>query len=239
MATNLHSDHSGTTTTTTSPRISFSYDLSQSDTVPVEQLIRSCSSSSVDFNFCIHENPDVHHASVADELFFDGKIRPMPIKSKSETYKLTPSTPPLENKKSKSSLLALTLTLKPMSSPVSSPAVENVELKLKHQTSKSFWGFKRSSSCGNGYARSLCPITLLSRSSSMGSSTSLKQSSSPLKEGLNQKHHHNVQKPTLKKSYCYGNYTSVTAGNGIRVDPVLNLGFGSFFSSNSKKRNKK
>lgn len=228
MATNPHSDNSDAKTTTTSPRVSFSYDLSQSDTVPVEELLGSCSSTSVDFNFYVHENPDIHHASMADELFYDGKILPMPIKSKTKTYT------PLQNKKSLSPPLALTQTM-----PMSVPAAGEGELKLKKRNSNSLWGFKRSSSWGNGYARSLCPITLLSRSNSMGSSTSLKQSStSSSKEGLNQKHHQNVQKPPLKKSYGYGNYTSVTAGNRIRVDPVLNLGFGSFFSSNGKKRNK-
>lgn len=72
MAIDLYSDNNSGVTTT-SPRISFSYDLSQSDTVPVEQLLRSLSStSSVDFNFCVHENSDHHHA--ADELFFDGNV---------------------------------------------------------------------------------------------------------------------------------------------------------------------
>ncbi|KAI3777269.1 hypothetical protein L1987_47067 [Smallanthus sonchifolius] len=114
--------------------------------------------------------------------------------------------------------------------------------ELKQQNSKSFWGFKRSSSCGNGYCRSLCPITLLSRSHSAGSSTGSKQSSSSSKERFNQKYHQHVQKPSVsqrhplkKTGYGYGNRTS----NGIRVNPVLNLGFGSFFASNCKNKNKK
>lgn len=225
MAIDLYSDNSGGTTT--SPRLSFSCDLSQSDTVPVEQLLRSFSSSSVDFNFCVQENSDHHHASMADELFSDGKILPTQIKSITDRDKRAPPPPRAENQK-------------PPSTPVPPPEYE----ELKQQNSKSFWGFKRSSSCGSGYARSLCPITLLSRSHSTGSSTSSKRSSSS-KDGLNQKQHRSFQKPLasqkppLRKSgYGYGNNTTTT-NNGIRVNPVLNLGFGSFFSTNNKNKNKK
>lgn len=226
MAIDLYSDNSGGTTT--SPRLSFSYDLSQSDTVPVEQILRSFSSSSVDFNFCVQENSDHHHASMADELFSDGKILPTQLKSTTDRDKRAPPPPRAENQK-------------PPSMPVPPPEDE----ELKQQNSKSFWGFKRSSSCGSGYARSLCPITLLSRSHSTGSSTSSKRSSSS-KEGLNQKQHRNFQKPSVsqkpplrKSGYGYGNNTTTATNNGIRVNPVLNLGFGSFFSTNNKNKNKK
>lgn len=233
MAIDLYSDNSGGTTT--SPRISFSYDLSQSDTVPVEQLLRSFSSSSVDFNFCVQENSDHLHASMADELFFDGKILPTEIRQKTETYKRLPSpspSPPLTRPENE----------KPRSLPLPPPEDE----ELKRQNSKSFWGFKRSSSCGSGYARSLCPITLLSRSHSTGSSTSSKRSSSSSKEGLYQKQNRSFQKnsgsqkpPLRKTGYGYGNNTTPITNNGIRVNPVLNLGFGSFFANNSKNKNKK
>ncbi|KAI3669620.1 hypothetical protein L6452_40920 [Arctium lappa] len=227
MAIDLYSENSGGTTA--SPRLSFSYDLSQSDTVPVEQLLRSISSSSVDFNFCVQENSDHNHASMADELFSDGKILPTQIRSAIGRDKHAPIPPRVENQK-------------PPSTAVQPPEDE----ELKQQNSKSFWGFKRSSSCGSGYARSLCPITLLSRSHSTGSSTSSKRSSSSSKEGLNQKQHRNFskpsvsQKPPLRKSgYGYGNNTSSSTNNGIRVNPVLNLGFGSFFLTNNKNKNKK
>ncbi|KAK9054211.1 hypothetical protein SSX86_025289 [Deinandra increscens subsp. villosa] len=218
MATDLHSDNS-------SPRISFSYDLSQSDTVPVETLLRSCSSSGADFNFCVQENPDLLHASMADELFFNGKILPTPMKSKPK-----PEPKPPENKNSRSP-----------------PLPETEELNLKQQNWKSFWGFKRSSSCGSGNGRRLCPIALLSRSNSMGSSSiSSKQSLSSSKEGVNVKNNQNLQKPSVsqkpplrKSGYGYGNGSSIGNGNGIRVNPVLNLGFGSFFSSNSKNKSKR
>ncbi|KAK9066916.1 hypothetical protein SSX86_014240 [Deinandra increscens subsp. villosa] len=235
MAIDLYSDNSGGITT--SPRISFSYDLSHSDAVPAEQLLRSFSSSSVDFNFCVQENSDLHHASMADELFFDGKILPTQvINSKTDAYKLTtpPPPPPRRPKTEKSRSLPPPLT----------PPEDDEE--LKRQNSKSFWGFKRSSSCGNGYARSLCPITLLSRSHSTGSSTSSKRSSSSSKDVFNQKQNRSFQKPSVsqkpplrKSGYGYGNGNGTT-GNGIRVNPVLNLGFGSFFSSSNKNnKNKK
>ncbi|KAI3699453.1 hypothetical protein L2E82_43781 [Cichorium intybus] len=212
MAIELLSENSGTGgNMTMSPRISFSHDLSQSDTVPVEQLLRSfSSSSSVDFNFCVQQNPNHHHASMADELFSDGKIIPTQIKHH-------PSPPPPLPPQS------------PLANHTPLPAVDEEQ----QNSSKSFWGFKRSSSCGSGYARSLCPIPLLSRSNSAGSSTSTKRSSSS-KEGFTHKHSHNSQKPPLRKSsYSYGNNTNTS--NVVRVNPVLNLGFGSFFSNGKKK----
>ncbi|GMP53155.1 hypothetical protein CsSME_00018710 [Camellia sinensis var. sinensis] len=66
----------------TSPRISFSHDLSQSDIVPIEQcVLRSNSSSGIDFNFCIRDGYD-QLSSSADELFSDGKILPVQIRQK-------------------------------------------------------------------------------------------------------------------------------------------------------------
>ncbi|XP_076901562.1 uncharacterized protein LOC143556008 [Bidens hawaiensis] len=225
MAIDLYSDNSAGMTA--SPRISFSYDLSQSDTVPVEQLLRSFSSSSVDFNFCVNENSDHHHA--ADELFSGGKMLPTEIKQTTETamVMVTDTPPPRpENEK--------------LRSPEILPAEED---ELKPQNSKSFWGFKRSSSCGNGYARSLCPITLLSRSHSTGSSSSTasKRSSGSVssKDGFNQKSR-SFQKPSVsqkpplrKNGYGYGNGSG---SNRIRVNPVLNLGFGSLFNSKNKSK---
>ncbi|KAK1439092.1 hypothetical protein QVD17_04907 [Tagetes erecta] len=210
MAIHLCSENSGTGNNI-SPRISFSHDFSQSDTIPVEQQFLRSFSSTADFNFCIQQNPHNHHASMADELFSDGKLIPAQIKQQQSSIKIIPPPPP-----------------PPL--PPQSPTVNQ-------NASKSFWGFKRSSSCGNGYARSLCPIPLMSRSNSTGSSTSTKRSS---KEGYgnnsstHKQHHHSFQKPPLRKtSYSYGN--SNKTSNGVRVNPVLNLGFGSFFSNGKKK----
>lgn len=73
-----------------SPRISLSHDISQTNTVPVpvEQYIRSTnnyssSSSSIDFDFCVlHQSFDLDQSSSAGELFFDGKILPIEMKKK-------------------------------------------------------------------------------------------------------------------------------------------------------------
>ncbi|KAM0062917.1 hypothetical protein Hdeb2414_s0003g00085081 [Helianthus debilis subsp. tardiflorus] len=217
MTTDLYSDNSGGTTTTTSPRISFSYDLSQGEAVPVERLLRSCSSSNVDFNFFVHENSDLHQVSNADELFLDGKILPTPMRSKTQKNKTSLSLSQPENEKSRS--LA---------------ATEDERILKQQNSNKSFWGFKRSSSCGSRYAKSLCSIVSLSRSHSMGS----KQTCSSSKEGFNQKCQRSVQKPPPLRKTGYG-YGSYATGNGIRVSPVLNLGFGSFLYGNSKIKNKK
>ncbi|KAJ0873552.1 hypothetical protein HanPSC8_Chr11g0453781 [Helianthus annuus] len=100
MTTDLYSDNSSGTTMTASPRISFSYDLSQEEAVPVERLLRSCSSSNVDFNFFVHENSDLHQVSNADELFLDGKILPTPMRSKTQKNKTSLSLSQPENEKS-------------------------------------------------------------------------------------------------------------------------------------------
>lgn len=215
-----------------SPRISFSHDLSQSDIVPVEQLLRSISSSSLDFNFCTNETSD-QQPSMADELFSNGKILPTQIKKTATPPQIKPASslppppPPHAHQENADD------------SKLPVPETE------EKQSSKSFWGFKRSSSCGNGYARTLCPLPILSRSNSTGSSTSSKRSSSS-KESLNHKQHSQKtlfsQKPPLKKT-SYGSYGNTN--NGIRVNPVLNVpsanmfGLGSIFSSGKDKNKKK
>ncbi|XP_060194781.1 uncharacterized protein LOC132623983 [Lycium barbarum] len=132
-----------------------------------------------------------------------------------------------------------------------------LESSDEKQNSKSFWRFNRSSSlnCGSGYARTLCPLPLLSRSNSTGSTPSVKRNSSTLsKDNLSHKHHsnsqrhfsksmssngHNCQKPPLKNKVPGNPYS-----NGVKFSPVLNVppanlfGLSSFFSS-SKEKNKK
>ncbi|PIN16505.1 hypothetical protein CDL12_10848 [Handroanthus impetiginosus] len=200
-----------------SPRISFSHDLSQNDVVPVEQYIPSSSSS--DFDFCVFRNSfDLDQSSSADELFSDGKILPIQIKKR-----LPPPPKP---------------AAPPPQPPVSPPPPQ---IEGKQSCKSSFWRFKRSTSLNDGesgYARTLCPIPLLSRSNSTGSaSSSVKRSnnqkqnfmkySSP-NSSLKQPSH---QKPPLKK----------IGHNGVKINPVLNVppanlfGFGFIFSSGKKK----
>lgn len=152
-----------------SPRISFSYDFSHSSVIPVEH--HSLSSTS-DFDFCVRQSSD-QESSSADELFAGGRILPTEIKTK--------------KKKNIQTDQKLQITI-PHSSPLPEGVRQNASTKSTseskkeeaeekqghHHNTKSFWGFKRSSSCGssNGYRRSLCPLPLLSRSYSTGSYTS-------------------------------------------------------------------
>ncbi|KAL7232038.1 hypothetical protein ACSBR2_010120 [Camellia fascicularis] len=232
----------------TSPRISFSHDLSQSDIVPIEQrVLRSNSSSGIDFNFCIRDGYD-QQSSSADELFSDGKILPIQIKKKmallQQTHQPPPPPPPppqtpdhhIVNKTCETS---------------NNEGLKEAKLTSsgsdEKQNSKSFWRFKRSSSlnCGSGYGRSLCPLPLLSRSNSTGSANhhhthkhnSQKNSSSVSASKPSSQFSGSHQKPPLKKSYA-------SHGNGVRVNPVLNVpsgnlfGLGSIFF-NGKDKNKK
>ncbi|XVF20782.1 hypothetical protein REPUB_Repub12eG0032900 [Reevesia pubescens] len=252
MAVELCSDNSGM-----SPRISFSHDFCHFDVVPVEQRpLRSKSSglnSSIDFDFCVRESVE-QESSSADELFSDGKILPAEIKKKNVPSKQTDqSSPPLPL---------------PRSNPVHDDANENSKKESSNknritrdetgdevdekQSSKSFWGFKRSSSlnCGSAYGRSFCPLPLLSRSNSTGSTPNVKQASIS-KDSHNHKHNSqrhatsssyksstSYQKPPLRKNYK-------PYGNGVQVNPVLNVpsgnlfGLGSIFFNSKDKNHKK
>lgn len=238
-------------------RISFSHDVSQTGSVPVEQCIRSTSpSSSIDFDFCVFRESFDLESSSADELFFDGKILPIEIKRrissvplrKTEQRQLPPPPPPHPLPPCNT-----TTSLHCGKTSSNEHAIQNNKTgtlessdEKQNPNSKSFWRFKRSSSCGSGYARTLCPLPLLSRSNSTGSSPSVKRNSTLSKDNL--KHHSqrhlsksmssngsNSQKPPLKKA---------PHNNGVKFSPVLNVppanlfGLSTFFSC-SKEKNKK
>ncbi|KAH6803686.1 hypothetical protein C2S51_031933 [Perilla frutescens var. frutescens] len=219
-----------------SPRISFSHDLPQNDIVPIEHCFRSPSSSSNDFDFCVFRESFDQESSSADELFFDGKILPIEIKRR--------LAPPL-----RSSAAAAQLPPPPPPRTTQKTAEEK-----QNQKTSSFWRFKRSSSlnCGSGYARTLCPLPLLSRSNSTGSTASVKRSSSNNQKQNYQKYSlpnsalkqsswstNNYLKPPLKKNgYCSYN-------GGVKINPVLNVpsanlfGLASIFSGGKDKGKKK
>lgn len=227
-----------------SPRISFSHDLPQSDVVPVEQYIRSSSPSSIDFDFCVFRESFDQESSSADELFFDGKILPIEIKKR-----LAP--PRRVEEPSPSPLPSASLPPPPPQKPAKiNPSSESEEKQ------KSFWRFKRSSSlnCGSGYGRTLCPLPLLSRSNSTGSTSSGKRSSI----SSNQKQSFvkcNSSNTSQKQQAQQSGYSSsrpplnknghFSYGGGIKFNPVLNVppaamfGLGSIFSGGGKDRSKK
>lgn len=247
---------------TMSPRISFSHDFSQQGVIPIEKHpLRSNSSnmnSSIDFDFCVNETSELESSS-ADELFSHGIILPTELKKKKKNVPLKQTTiqvqptppqnfalPPLYANGSKNSKKMITKDVKELN---------NIdEVDEKHSSnSKSFWGFKRSSSCGSGYGRSLCPLPLLSKSNSTGSSTSVKRMLS--KEGSNVKQNSKKNSSITRSSNSFGSNNHQKApikrchsgayANNVRVSPVLNVpysnlfGFGSIFSNNRDKSKKK
>ncbi|XP_058740006.1 uncharacterized protein LOC131612219 [Vicia villosa] len=263
MAIELCSENCGVSSV--SPRISFSQDFSQTDAIPVEQHpFRSNSSGlnpSIDFDFCVNQTLNLESSS-AEELFSDGRILPaeikkkkLPLKQPLATTQSSPSHPPLNPSNSSYNNDSNGKNLRRESSKETSKESKymNDEVCEKQSSSsKSFWSFKRSSSCGSGYGRSLCPLPLLSRSNSTGSTSSVKRNSIS-KDGISikqnsQKHSSSTRlsnssgpnsylKPPLNKSH--GSHGSV------RVNPVLNVpsanlfGLGSIFSNNRDKSKKK
>ncbi|KAG6392617.1 hypothetical protein SASPL_146841 [Salvia splendens] len=215
-----------------SPRISFSHDL-LNDAVPIEHYVPSSSSSSIDFDFCVFRESFDHESSSADELFSDGKILPIEIKKRSSSSIVRSAAPPLPPP------------------PRMNPIISGSERQNQRAaaTTTSFWPFKRSASlnCGSGYARTLCPLPLLSRSNSTGSTASVKRSNqkqnfqnyslpnSVLKEFPSSNYH----KPSVKK-VGYSPYNGA-----VKVNPVLNVpsanlfGLGSIFSGGREKGKKK
>ncbi|KAL5745023.1 hypothetical protein ACOSP7_026169 [Xanthoceras sorbifolium] len=268
-----------------SPRISFSHDFCLSDqTVPVpdqqqqQHPLRS-NSTGIDFDFCVRKSFG-QDSSSADELFCDGKILPTEVKKKKKkksdtnnnNNNNTPQALPLlplppeqlavseDNNKNEetTSLKGISPTTTVMRDESGDDDLE--EKQQSSSSNKSFWKFKRSSSlnCGGsgGYGRSLCPLPLMSRSNSTGSSAHNKDNHHNNNNNNKDQNSHrnnasirsssssssssssNYLKPPLKKSY-YGN------GGGIHVNPVLinvpsgNLfGLGSIFF-NGKDKNKK
>nr|GMC99146.1 uncharacterized protein LOC109177542 isoform X2 [Ipomoea batatas] len=109
------------------------------------------------------------------------------------------------------------------------------------------WRFRRSSSlsCGSG---ALCPLPLLSRSNSTGSSSPI------TKESFNSKpHYKKFSSSSIKQSHSVISAThyqkppvkKFTSNGGIRINPVLNIppaslfGLGSIFSGGKDKNKKK
>ncbi|XP_073157618.1 uncharacterized protein [Henckelia pumila] len=224
-----------------SPRISFSHDLSQTDIVPIEQYIRSGSnSSSIDFDFCVFRESFDQESSSADELFFDGKILPIEIKKRlaPPPHPPAPAFPPPHP-----------------SHKITTSKHEARQYHPNPESKSSFWSFKRSTSlnCGSGYARTLCPLPLLSRSNSTGSTASSKRAS--LSNNQRQSFFKNTTTTTpLKQSQLPSaaasnrpplKRTNHPYNNGIKINPVLNVphanlfGLGSIFSGGKDKIKKK
>ncbi|XVF53890.1 hypothetical protein PTKIN_Ptkin05aG0136000 [Pterospermum kingtungense] len=232
-----------------SPRVSFSHDLGQAEHNVTIQLNESRRDTMLlEMESCCHFEFNIsfeQQSCSADELFANGMILPVV-----PAYASLPQRPKLcssEDTKKES-------------------MGRHNDLQEKPQ-SKSFWGFKRSTSLNCEIKKTLiCSLPLLSRSNSTGSVPNPKRSSSMIKDS--NKHgsqklfstsmkkpssccsscnaYQFPQKPPLKKNH--GNSYS----NSVRISPVLNVpppyitkgsanffGFGSFLRSGKDKKSKK
>ncbi|EXB80323.1 hypothetical protein L484_025179 [Morus notabilis] len=229
-----------------SPRISFSHDLNQTNSVLPREDINLLDSSS-DFNFCIlNSNLTLEQLSPADELFSNGKILPVQIKK-------TPALPPTASYRNSDSNIN-----KKRLKEFLSTSLDTDNDDEKPPQSKSFWQFRRSSSLNFDTARGkslIRSLQFLSRSNSTGSVPNPKQNQKP---GLQKQS--SVNSTSFYKrstSFSSGGYYSYankgSHGNGVnRVSPVLNLphpyipkvtinffGFGSLLCNGKVRRKKK
>lgn len=244
----------------TNPRISFSNDLGEEDGSEIEQETRRDTTllgSNSDFEFSFCSSVTDYESSLADELFADGMILPVHAHRHQHSPKVSlpplPCPPPNSNKSSKREVMDTKVS--DSGSPEKPP-------------SKSFWGFKRSSSLNYDIKKSLiCPLPLLSRSNSTGSSVPCPKPEASSKDTNKQNSQKQQRlnsvakklsassastyvytfprKPPLKKNY------SGSHGNGVKISPVLNMpppyiakgaanlfGLRSFFC-NGKEKNRK
>ncbi|WCJ21938.1 hypothetical protein M5689_004048 [Euphorbia peplus] len=163
----------------TSPRISFSNDLVQEEEEEEDEIRRDThlleSNSDFEFTICTSLH---HQSSSADELFADGII--LPAADQTHTFQS------LRN-----------VSLPPVPYNSKEEEEDRSFLEDKNQIpSKSFWGFKRSSSLNCDIKKSLiCSLPLLSRSNSTGSAPNSKAKA---KEVIKQ--NSQVKQPSGKKS---------------------------------------
>ncbi|OMO51771.1 hypothetical protein CCACVL1_29602 [Corchorus capsularis] len=188
-----------------------------------DTLLLDSSCSDFEFNICLEQQ-----SCSADELFANGMLLPVSLQGKRQVQKSEApalvSLPPRPNfstvedskKETKTQTQIRPLNLN-----------SEMEDQIQKPQSKSFWGFKRSSSLNCDKKKSLiCSLPLLSRSNSTGSVPNSKRSSS-IKDSNKQKNPSNStsscnayqfpQKPPLKRNH--GN----SYGNGVRISPVLNV----------------
>ncbi|KAJ4713416.1 Membrane-associated kinase regulator [Melia azedarach] len=249
---------------TASPRISFSSDISPADGVPVDDDESRRDSKLLDMNsdfeFSISSSFQ-QESSTADELFANGVILPVQIQernifcSSKQVPKCSPpptaSLPPLprsstneNNSKKEFNSLKEIMVMKNDSE--------------ERQQSKSFWGFKRSSSLNCDAKKSLMSsLSILSRSNSTGSTPNKRNSLKDLQKNGSQKLQQGSSNSSASSNaYHLMNRKKTYGGsysNGVKINHVLNVpppyiskgtanlfGLGSFLrSSGSKDRKNK
>ncbi|CAI8619855.1 unnamed protein product [Vicia faba] len=154
---------------TSSPRFSFSNDVSTMKHDDDPRRGKSLLESNPEFEFIISRNIEFETSS-ADELFCNGVLLPLQIQDKkkniSENYKEHPPC-------------MMNLPPRPFSTKIKKQVEE------KYTQTSSFWGFKRSKSLNcDTKTRFTCFSPPLSRSNSTGSSPNLRRTSSNRQQSL-------------------------------------------------------
>ncbi|URE48711.1 hypothetical protein MUK42_15370 [Musa troglodytarum] len=226
-----------------SPRISFSHDVDLPQTDANRRLDASLPlevSAPSDFDFSLAIDALSHDPSLADDLFSDGKLLPLPIKNPPSSSR--PSAPvaappaTATRRRNRDSLREV----------MAGPEANGSGIGRASPPTP-FWRFRRSSSVGYGSSRSsLCPFPLLRSKSSGSSSTQRpnakpgitdsgyssagigKGSSSPFGELFRK----GANEPKTKVYYYSGNSRRSYGSNAVRISPILNVptpGSGSIF----------
>ncbi|KAM5571193.1 hypothetical protein ABKV19_011683 [Rosa sericea] len=164
---------------TSPPRISFSHDLGQADMIPRRDS--SLLDLNGDFEFSISRSFRQDEPSSADELFSHGVIKPMQPRDRSSVEDAPKarhlySLPPLQGQNPKKKTTSKDNNDNSQFTDVNSP--EDLDQQNTKPQSKSFWGFKRSSSLNQENRKSLlCSLPeFLRRSNSTGSAPNPKRS---------------------------------------------------------------
>ncbi|XP_050377222.1 uncharacterized protein LOC126794521 [Argentina anserina] len=228
------------------PRISFSHDLSQADAKPRRDA--SLLDMNCDFEFSISRSFRQDEPSSADELFSHGIIKPMQPRERSsvEEARHLYSLPPLSSQNPKKETTRKDNNVSSQFMDVNSP--EHLDQNNSKPQSKSFWGFKRSSSLNQENKKSLlCSLPeFLRRSNSTGSAPNPKKStiykdsqaqaaqqkrqssssssgfmskSSSTSSSSSSSQHRMLPRPPSRK----GHGGTSNYGNGVRISPVLNV----------------
>lgn len=224
-----------------SPRISFSHDLHQTeDPARTEEndncyhqqrrdnlLLETCPDK--DFDFCVSNNWSSAEICSAEDLFSDGLIRPLQLQGK-HVISRHESLPKLQSHNSLSPFPPNGISIEEDSKESAPSNIEPDQQKIQGK----FSDIKRSSSvhCDNSQRRSsFWSLPLLSRSYSTGSEAKVVKENQ--KQNMKQKAQKNyvdlkqsssgvymhslAQKPPLRKKYV--GYE----GNGMMINPVLNV----------------
>ncbi|GAB4828855.1 hypothetical protein Ancab_018514 [Ancistrocladus abbreviatus] len=134
-----------------SPRISFSHDFKEAETIPIETYpcrhdSSLLDSSSFDFAFTIDDSSISHESSTADELFYNGKILPIDIIRKES---IPEKQPVLLHQKESLCLVTRMETSNPNSNANKKSLREylaDTESNDDQKPNKPFWKFRRSTS---------------------------------------------------------------------------------------------